>query len=425
MIFNNLKHSINDILNKPFLSLIMIIQMSIGLLFFYNGTKIIISNIDKVKLIKNAFEVNQIYRIEDLSDQESLLEVKKLEDDFVDRMNKFEKELQNAEDFYCVRLNNNPISIEKFDGCEEFANFNIINEKLDGKEFSCVNAVNGDKNYFRTFKFEVEEGRYFTDKDFVRSPNIPIILGNDYKGKFEIGDKIASINSDSGKIIELEVIGFLKKGCYFFQKTLAPEGVFRTDNFILVPMYDLNQISNIEEADEEISRYYDTMIISNTNKKQLLSEINKKIEGLNLFDFNLINGEELIKEAQNYCNYQIKIVLSLFGVLSLFTSINIITSIINYFMKKKREFAIHIMCGASNIDLILRIIFQNVVIFTTSYLVMMIINNFLNKKSNSIWYDSRMLIITAILCIALISINSLIPIIKIFKMNLNKTLKEE
>lgn len=425
MFINNVKCAINDILNKPFLSLIMIIQLSVALVFFYDGTKIVISNMDKISQIKSSFNVKSIYAIEDLSDSENLLKVKLSEKDIVHRMNKFENEMQNSKDFICVRFNHNPIAVKTFDGCEDFANFIIDSSEKNGIEFSCVNVLNGDKKYFETFKYKIEKGRYFIDSDFVKSDSIPVILGSDYMGKFNIGDKIPSLSSDSDEIVNLKVIGFLKKGCYFFQSTFAPEGVFKTDNFILVPMFNMNKIETKEDVIEELGRFWDTMIISNINEKKLLNEINSKTEKLDLFNIGLDNGKELLKEYKDNCTYQMKLTALIFGTIIIFTSINIITSIINYFMKKKKEFAINMMCGASNKDLVLRIVFQNIIIFTISYILMIILNRIINEGTNFIWYDSRMSIITIILCIILIIINSLIPIIKINRVNLNKIIKED
>ncbi len=83
-------------------------------------------------------------------------------------------------------------------------------------ECYCINAVNYSEKTFRALNLTVKEGRGFTASDSDNNdPDAPVsvILGNDYKGIYEIGDIIEYDNgSDHDKA---EVVGFLKEESYY------------------------------------------------------------------------------------------------------------------------------------------------------------------------------------------------------------------
>lgn len=428
-VIRNIKYALDDILDRFFLSFIIMIQLTVSIVFLYAGLNMSYSNINNLNRIKESYNIGNIHKINVLSDIDNLLDVKIHEKDFSKRVNEFNTYLNNNSDFKCAILNNDSVFVKNFSNSGDFQG--IIKEKIEvnNNKYILVNTLRGNKNYFSHFNYQISDGRYFNDDDFKAKDNIPIILGSDYKDKYNVGDKISSIDEKytdirNAKEIKFEVIGFLKEDQYFFQKTFSPEGVFCINNYILYPICELENISNDDDSYEFISKFFDTVILSDKDDEYLSAEINNKTDNLDLFKIDLFDGSQIFKSKVEECNNQIIYSVIIFLIVILFTSINMITSMIGYIFNKKKEFSINIMVGAKMSDLVQRIVFQNVIIMIFSAIFASFVVKVFNLNS-LVGINYEVIILTSIICVILVLLMSIIPILKLFSLDFNSTSKED
>ena len=106
------------------------------------------------------------------------------------------------------------------------------------------------KELYGIYENDIEEGRNFTEEDFVvDDPNqeISVILGSEYKGVYEIDDILTlSIHE---KNLKFKVIGFFKEG------TNLPQDFDSVDLKIAIPSYDITY-DPIDDNDASYQKYY-------------------------------------------------------------------------------------------------------------------------------------------------------------------------
>lgn len=143
------------------------------------------------------------------------------------------------------------LTTEIFKNPEQINDFRILDEnayemnQLTGQEipYYYINAMMVSENIDQIFNLKIMEGRVFNSEDkniTDLSIPVPVILGNDYKTSFNVGD-IIELNGDS-----LIVIGILEDNMYFS----VGGSVEYLDNRI----FTLNQFPRIQtETDDTYS----------------------------------------------------------------------------------------------------------------------------------------------------------------------------
>ncbi len=183
--------------------------------------------------------------------------------DFLNSENSLEK-LKNFNNELKIKFNYNELHYQPlvyngyFENDIKFSQNGIINEKIhneQSKEFiyqTKLNTLMIGKTLYNSFDDYIEEGRNFKKGDFiVDDPNqeISLILGNDYKNIYKIGDELyLSLHE---KVLKFKVVGFLKKDIQKF----SPKNKKSLNETIIMPFYDINYIPN-DTADEFYQKIY-------------------------------------------------------------------------------------------------------------------------------------------------------------------------
>lgn len=429
-LLNLFKDAISDMVSRIILTLIIIVQLVVAIVFLLSTLNIIYSNFQNANKIRNLYDVGIINKIDLVNDGMELIQ-KANEKDFGEKTNKFNSFCQNSNEFYCVRVSITPVPIEYSKECEDFSeksdgssylNFNVGNKKYIG-----LHTLRGDKNYFNTYRYDVIDGRNFEDEDFDRekinsSHEIPVILGSNYSDVYSVGDVIMSIADDSDEEIRLKVIGILEKDQYFSDGGFSEQGLYNTNNYILYPIKNLSENLSNDDADEFLDSFFDTLIISKKDSGYLEKIINDNTT--NLCEIQIKN----VKDKMDY-NYEktkkaLIIYIIIFLVIIFFTSINLITSTVSYILEKKKELSINILCGANKADLSIRVFLQNFMIMAISLGLAITINKLLINNL-FISLNKEVVILVMIICIILLIVMSIIPIIKLCNLDLNTVIKED
>ena len=257
---------------------------------------------------------------------------------------------------------------------------------------NCYNALY-ITNYIQEFyNWNTIKGRLFNNNDIdLKQKYIPVLLGHQYRNYYEIDEII------DGKYI---IVGVLDENAYYLNPKWAGE-VYSLKDSIIIPMTKqtlpwkglfLNQL--YLSADDTI-----------------LEEIinNAKEIGVNIKFRDLQSQILMIQDDTNLLVVIYTIIV--FSILILST-VSIMAMLSQMILARKKEFAIHVMCGASLIDIYIRIILQVFLVIFASFIVMLcLIRDFENIN------------ILIILSIVIVQIIIIKPFIVIQKQKLSDIIK--
>lgn len=210
-------------------------------------------------------------------------------------------------------------------------------EEKDGTEYT-LSVIT--EHYFDIFGFEVSKGRLFQNTEYGKdlSDNPPVVLGSDFENDYNIGDLYLD---------KYEVVGILKSG----MKTTFLKGdkssVVSADNKVFTP------VMSIESMKAQGIDYPTSLIYA--DDKSDLAAINDYAAENGMNTYNFISADEtrkLIDLVSTKANISLIVISSIIIILAVFSMIQ---STLLYVRKNIRELLIHMICGASQSDILLRI----------------------------------------------------------------------
>ena len=210
-------------------------------------------------------------------------------------------------------------------------------EEKDGTEYT-LSVIT--EHYFDIFGFEVSKGRLFQNTEYGKdlSDNPPVVLGSDFENDYNIGDLYLD---------KYEVVGILKSG----MKTTFLQGdkssVVSADNKVFTP------VMSIESMKAQGIDYPTSLIYA--DDKSDLAAINDYAAENGMNTYNFISADEtrqLIDLVSTKADISLIVISSIIIILAVFSMIQ---STLLYVRKNIRELLIHMICGASQSDILLRI----------------------------------------------------------------------
>lgn len=278
------------------------------------------------------------------------------------------------------------IDVETFDGCENFSYQSMNDSKSDENVF--VKAIRVNKNFINNFGLKILKGRDFKDNEYyyTNSNILPVILGYNYKGIYDVGDTIYYF--DDGNKCEAMIIGILDKQQSIPEKfdtfnaeyvAKVSDNYYNLDDNIIIPINSIYELKNFEYY----NLLYGNFIFidnnkSNIEKKEIVSNIRDKIEKetntrLNIKYYDNEITAEIDKYAEVRDNYK-----KTFTIIFIFVTITIVVSIINMINSRKMEFGVYLFSGA-NIKHIISILY-------TEMLLLVMLSSIISSIMISIYY---------------------------------------
>lgn len=224
-------------------------------------------------------------------------------------------------------------------------------EEKDGTEYT-LSVIT--EHYFDIFGFEVSKGRLFQNTEYGKdlSDNPPVVLGSDFENDYNIGDLYLD---------KYEVVGILKSG----MKTTFLKGdkssVVSADNKVFTP------VMSIESMKAQGIDYPTSLIYA--DDKSDLAAINDYAAENGMNTYNFISADEtrqLIDLVSTKADISLIVISSIIIILAVFSMIQ---STLLYVRKNIRELLIHMICGASQSDILLRISAEVLIINLVSVVV--------------------------------------------------------
>lgn len=378
----NFKYAIDGMVRKPIMLFAIVAQVLIGTMILFEGISVFLKTIDTINRAKGMFVDKEVYRLINDTNMGNAMELGK-EKDFNKRAYEMYGKLKNSDSFLVCSSQFSNILIKDFCDNDKFYYLPDKDKKYDidpyenvNGKFSNLKGYYVDEGYAEEFPFELSEGRNFTKEDFELEDNVPVILGAEYKGIYNIGDKFKYF--DYRNLVEknIEVVGIVKADSYFFDSG----DITTLDDRVICPIENF-------KLDDKISSKFENFISSSlvvtNDKDSALKEIRENSSDLGLYTLSFKSCDSdiqfLIDNLSKNCKDSIFLSFTIF----LFVSIGIIAVQLNNIKERLREFGIYLLIGSSKKDIILRNLYTVAI-----YLgVGMLLGSYFEYLSNKNLYD--------------------------------------
>lgn len=283
----------------------------------------------------------------------------------------------------------------------------ITDQSLDGVSYDFEDSSGrkfypilfASKDFFDVFSFSTSAGRLFTEEDFEkRKELLPVLLGCNYSHKYGIGDTI------NGAFL---VIGLLDSGLFYLDPGKS-ENVINLSNMIVAPFVmdekaDPTMLSNLTG--------FGTLI---TKDDSLLPQIAQKAQKLELFDdIEFISYSEQLQRITKDSVTLIMIELFSLVIILFFCMICLITALINYIDIQKKELAVHLLCGATPFDLLVRLVVPLFLLLAVSWIVSAITIK-----------ETATIVASLFFCCVLLLIAAVFPAMRILRRSISEFYRE-
>ena len=283
---------------------------------------------------------------------------------------------------------------------------------MEGQDWYRTKSLQVSDKFFSHFNIQIEKGRGFEEKDYMyhKGDEIPVVLGSEYDGEFQIGDKIKCdyLFED----VVLKVIGILKEKQFFYDEM---EKEFKScGRYIILPALSssdsgyfdkirlLLQMGGVIVSDlgypevEEI--FYELVKEADVEKYSMyLEDPEMAKRTTDLFQQYSSMTEEVLK--------QFKVIA---GILLFFVIISLSSVLCGFIREKNREYGIQLLCGARPVQILGDIFLLNIwIIMTGSFftVVFLLCNHYSGK-------NIAIILLTGLIISIIVSVNLFLYLLK-------------
>lgn len=192
--------------------------------------------------------------------------------------------------------------------------------------------------FFDYYNITVEQGRLFSDDEYGGDgKNIPVVVGSTAADGYSVGDKYLD---------KYEIVGILKPGQYTYWMYSDMEAT-SVDTAVYMPIMSTEFL---KENDID----YPTQLIFAENKNAL-SAISEKAAELGIYGYNFISINDMIKQRSDTFLQNSMIMIIIGAIILVLCLLSLIETMLTYVRKNISELLIHVICGATINDIILRV----------------------------------------------------------------------
>ncbi len=349
-ILTHLHYTVRGIVKKPVLAAIVFLQITVSLYFL--DTALIRKQLFDMETVKyqRLFSGQTYYVLRDKSEEIELFTYRLSGTDSLSRLNQFYQFLTSNDQFVFASFTPTSIFVKN--------HIYSILPASEGELFK-INGFYIDYDYYSIFEngLGVIQGRRLVEEDFGNRNTVPVLLGWAYREIYQIGDIITAYRNRFDEVI-LEVIGFLQPGSFLINNLFD---MVILDSMFVAPLSG-NLISNFRIGEYDML-IFSSILITET-PKQALQAIQDKSRELSLYMLEIHDSNDGFQNRMELVNQSIKYYYLLFYLVLGFSTIGITLSILNSIDMKSMEFGVHMLCGASTRDFIIRIVLElGIIIF--------------------------------------------------------------
>lgn len=265
-----------------------------------------------------------------------------------EKLKSFHEELKNEKSWTFLSANKQFISINSNDILEKFLfqyeqGCPLENEDKSKKDVKCLHV---SQNLFSEFGITVSDGREFKTEDFVHKNGecVPIILGNEYKNIFSIGQVL------NGEYLfedfKFEIIGFLPELTEI--PSLGDMGIISCDRYAIIPAFSRENNAEASFFDKaSLDQYVNGIIISDMNYADVNERVQKLVLKTGTMKLNVIPESGSIKNLTSISQKELSRLIYIFVVLTIFTVMSISITINGFIRENYYEYGVHLLSGAT------------------------------------------------------------------------------
>lgn len=254
-----------------------------------------------------------------------------------------------------------------------------------------------DEGFIETFRLKCVEGDFSFESADASDGLIPAVAGSNYGSSCRVGDVLYG---------EFRIVGILEKGAFYLRPG-ASNAVFYLDDIVLLPLA-LDENSDVSDFDMAI---FGSAIT--TDSEDVPRRIEEKSRELDLYNLTVINYGEWLQNVLRELREEVTIMAAAVFLVLFFAAICMVASLLNFIETHRREFAIHLFCGARKTDFIFRIVIQiSIPIIIAAAVSLLIYSE----------YPAAAYIVVPFGVVVLFLI-SVVPIVKIYRQSVSELLK--
>ncbi|EJP6473842.1 ABC transporter permease [Clostridium botulinum] len=408
------KYAIRGVSSSFFYSFLIIVQLIFGFYSMYENINLYKKMKVETNKVEKFFKNKKAYalEVESISNNNDLQKI-------IDTLGKIE----NNSKYTFVKTSMVGPMTRIFNNYQQFQDSDF-KSNFDGEKYFQVKNISINKPYLKTYPLKVKKGRLFTNNEFnfigENSTEFPIVVGSNYEKYFKVGDEIPIV---VGKFKRIgKIIGILKENecgpgdiCQpniryinLNNYIISTDAIYE-DKFILcdITLFNANYI--LFDSSTSQSEIYKEL----TTIKKMFNNIPaiKEAGTRDLAEY-ITQDADMLREQ-----YEIVAITSISVII--FVCITFIISILDSINKRKKEYGIHIMSGGKLSD-IAGITYLE--IFITFFIAYVITASIIYYKYGGL-ININSLLVLLILMVVISIISSLIPIIKIFNLNISQLVK--
>ncbi|MEF9951780.1 MAG: ABC transporter permease [Clostridium sp.] len=408
---NSFRYAINEILKTYIVTIILIIQLGFCTVMVYKA--VVLSDyyreiINGINYIESGRDIHALT----LGNGEAVYMQRRCKN--TDKVINY---MKSQRGFKLAPITIVDSYIKDFKGGKTFESTEIRVNNKGNDRYLRSNSLAIGEGFFDAFNIRLSQG-YLNDFYNYNNKQIPVILGDKYKKFYSIGSII------EGKSVvneQYKVVGFLDKGQYFTLNgnNFHGSSIRNMDTFFLRPMLK-------DDQDKHISSYVFTFDKGSTDKDRvfnLIKEQGKKYD----IQIDFANNIDEMKDYNKVIMTNININRLLLIITLSFVIVGTLVVFINKIDLRKKEFGVHILCGARLKDIGLTVFFEIIIIsimsLTLAFWYLIYSNTKIDDKVVDFsWMDFT---ITSLIVLCFMSLLALIPIRKLLKININTLVRGE
>lgn len=416
----NIKYTIDEVVKRPLIFFIIVVQVIFCSMILVQTLNDLFQLKDTYIMAKNTFDMKSVYRLMKDSNYVQDENVNSLE--YKKKDNELYNYLVNNEKFkYCIQVESNIIIkdfCDKDNFCYSIENKYINNpyDNINGK-YSNVKGLYVDKNYIDTFCLNIEKGRIFEDNEFESYENIPIILGANYKGIYNIGDEFKFFDYFTKCERKLKVIGFLKRNSYHYLNGFLSS----LDDYVICPFI---KIKDVDEDSDKYNAALGQAILVSDNISEDFNEIRDKAIGLGVNNYSIFSATSDIEKVINNLEAGVRSALFKSILMILFIALGIIAVKYNQIISNLKLYGIHLLLGASKKDIIIRNLYSVLAYFVIGASIGVYFEYFRKCDLTGYSYDYRILIGIVLIYLMVVIVIFYMLYKKISKMEVNQIMRK-
>ncbi len=375
----NIKYTIDEVVKRPLIFFIIVVQIIFCSMILVQTLNDLFQLKDTYIMAKNTFDMKSVYRLMKYSN-------------------------------YAQEENINSLEYKKKDN-------DLYNYLVNDEKYSDVKGLYVDKNYIDNFCLNIEKGRIFEDNEFESYENIPIILGANYKGIYNIGDEFKFFDYFTKCERKLKVIGFLKRNSYHYLNGFLGS----LDDYVICPFI---KIKDVDEDSDKYNAALGQAILVSDNISEDFNEIREKAIGLGVNNYSIFSATSDIEKVINNLEAGVRSALFKSILMILFIALGIIAVKYNQIISNLKLYGIHLLLGASKKDILIRNLYSVLAYFVIGTSIGVYFEYFRKCNLTGYSYDYRILIGIMLIYLMVVIVIFYMLYRKISKMEVNQIMKK-